>query len=323
MISLAGLVDFILDPRMPQYILSTRFKRARLGRPATIPFSDDSPVLVALTFDVEYDFGSSATEAAYDSAVPFLERLPAWGEELETVFTLFVQGNLVDKLAGYLHELTAEHEIGLHGYAHELWGKEKWFLPHHVVPQHQRRDLLKQGMKCFSDNDLTLPDSFRAPDLVADKDTLQLLEESGFVVDSSAPSYYGVPPLPTRPLGEKSRLLSIPITANPVPRYETRYGIPFTSYEILNMTRLAASDDTHFLDYVRQVFSFQAGAGAKPHLVFLAHPWEFMEWPGNRRPAYCSSNNYQLLKQKLTLLEERYPLKYVGIKELSRQVSAE
>jgi len=323
MISPARLVDFILDPRMPQYVLFTRLKRARRAKPADITFSDDSPVLVALTFDIEYDFGSSATEAAYASAAPFLERLPAWGEEMGAVFTLFVQGNLVDKLAGYLHELAAEHEIGLHGYAHELWGKEKWFLPHHAVPQHRRRDLLAQSIKCFSDNDLTPPDSFRAPDMVADKDTLQLLEESGFVVDSSAPAYYGIPPLPTRPLGEKSRLLSIPITVNPAPRYEIRYGIPFTSYEILNMARLTAGDDAHFLDYVRQVLSFQVGAGVKPHLVFLAHPWEFVEWPGNRRPAYCSGNNYQLLKQKLSLLEEKYPLKYVGMKEMSREVSAE
>ncbi|MFC2122479.1 DUF2334 domain-containing protein [Bacteroidota bacterium] len=323
MISPARLVDFVLDPRMPQSVLFTRLKGVRGAKPAIIPFSDDSTVMVALTFDIEYDFGSSATEAAYASAAPFLERLPAWGKELEAVLTLFVQGDMVEKLAGYLHNLQDEHEIGLHGYAHELWGKEKWFLPHRAVPKHKRRDLLELSLKCFSDNDLTTPSSFRAPDLVADKDTLQLLEESGFAVDSSAPSYYGVPPLPTRPLGQGSRLLSIPITVNPAPRYETRYGIPFAAYEILNMARLVAGDDAHFLDYVRQVLSFQAGAGVKPHLVFLAHPWEFMEWPGNRRPAYCSGNNYQLLKQKLSLLEERYSLKYVGVKELSREVSAE
>jgi len=323
MISLAGMADFILDPRMPQYVLFTRLKRARRAKPIDVPVSSDSPVLVALTFDVEYDFGSSATEGTYSAAAPFLERLPAWSKELEAVLTLFVQGNLVDKLAGCLHNLRDEHEIGLHGYAHELWGKEKWFLPHRAVPRHKRRDLLEQSLKCFSDNDLTPPSSFRAPDLVADKDTLQLLEESGFMVDSSAPSYYGIPPLPTRPLGEKSRLLSIPITVNPAPRYETRYGIPFTAYEILNMVRLAAGDDAHFLDYVRQVLSFQAGAGVRPHLVFLAHPWEFMEWPNKGRLDYCSGGNYELLRSKLSLLAERYPLKYMGMKELSREVSAE
>ena len=323
MISLARLVDFLLDPRMPQYLPYVKLKQLRRSKPAKTDVSRDSPVLVALTFDIEYDFGSSAKEATFDAVEPFLQRLATFAKDLEAVFTLFIQGDLVARFARYFQELQAGHELGLHGYAHELWGGAKWFLPHRPTPLHARQELLKQGIKCFLDNHLTQPTSFRAPDLVADIDTLRLLEEHEFVVDSSAPSYYGVPPAPTKLLGAASKLLSIPITVNPNPRFRIRYSVPFTFYEVFNMAQLATSDDSHFIKYVGEVLAFQVTAGVSPHLVFLAHPWEFKEWTDKRRPSYCSSHSYELLSRKLSLLEEKYRLRYVSMKELSQSVSLE
>jgi len=181
MISLAGMVDFLLDPRMPQYIPYARLRRLRRGKLAGIDVPRDSPVLVALTFDIEYDFGSSAREVALGSVEPFLQRLPPLAKELGAVFTLFIQGDLVARFAGCLHELQAEHEFGLHGYSHELWGKEKWFLPHHTTSLPVREELLKRSIKCFSDSDLTPPISFRAPDLVADTGTLSFWKNTGLL----------------------------------------------------------------------------------------------------------------------------------------------
>jgi len=89
------------------------------------------------------------------------------------------------------------------------------------------------------------------------------------------------------------------------------------------MTRLAITDDSHLLNYVGEVLAFQVGTGVSPHLVFLAHPWEFKEWVNKGRPAYCSSRNYELLSRKFSLLAERYRLRYVGMKELAQSVSAE
>ena len=323
MISLTRLVDFLLDPRMPQYLPYVKLKQLRRSKPAEIDVSHDSPVLVALTFDIEYDFGSSAKEATFGAVEPFLQRLPSFAKDSGAVFTLFIQGDLVARFAHYFQELQAGHELGLHGYAHELWGSAKWFLPHHPTHVNMRRELLEQSLNCFADNNLIRPTSFRAPDLVADQDTLRLLEEHEFIVDSSAPSYYGVPPAPTKLLGAASKLISIPITVNPVPCFQTRYFVPFTFYEIFNMARLAASDDSHFIKYVGEVLAFQVTAGVSPHLVFLAHPWEFKEWTDNRRLSYCSSHNYDLLCRKFSLLEERYQMRYVSMKELSQLVSAE
>jgi len=323
MISLARLVDFLLDPRMPQYLPYVKLKQLRRSKPAETDVSRDSPVLVALTFDIEYDFGSSAREATFDAVEPFLQRLPSFAKDSGAVLTLFIQGDLVAKFAPYFQELQIGHELGLHGYAHELWGNAKWFLPHHPTSVNMRRELLEQSLKCFADNNLIRPTSFRAPDLVVDEDTLRLLEECGFVVDSSAPSYYGVPPVPSKPLSAASKLLSIPITSNPSPCLQTRYFVPFTCYEVFNMARLATTDDSHFLNYVSEVLTFQVGVGARPHLVFLAHPWEFKGWADKRKPGYCSSHNCELLSRKLSLLKERYRLSYVSMKELSQLVSTE
>jgi hypothetical protein len=143
------------------------------------------------------------------------------------------------------------------------------------------------------------------------------------MVDSSAPAYLGALPLPARPLGPDSTLLSIPITAAPGPRVRLRYLLPFAAYEVLNMAWLAAASDQQLLDYVAEVVSFQISNGTKPHLVFLAHPWEFRKWGGKERLGYCSGDNYELLRRKMQLLKERYQLKYVSMKELAQALGSE
>ncbi len=317
MISLARLSDLLLDPRMPYFIPYVKLKRRSKALP-NVDIPDKSPLLIALTFDVEYDFGSSAREASLNAVEPFLQQLPALAEKWQAASTLFVQGDIVERYAELLLNLQPRHEIGLHGYAHELWGKAKWFLPKKPISYDTKKMLLEESLKAFSTSHLAMPVSFRAPDLVADTDTLQLLEEQGFLVDSSAPSYYGTPPLPTRPLGITSALLSIPITTAPGPRIRTRYLLPFAAYEVFNMAWLATTSDSQFLSYAGEVLSFQISAGTKPHLVFMAHPWEFREWTGGKGYDYCSKDNYELLHQKLQLIKERYQLQYVCLKELAQ-----
>ena len=317
MISLARLSDLLLDPRMPYLLPYVKIKRrSKTKSKAEVPLK--SPLLIALTFDVEYDFGSAVKEKSIESVEPFLRQLPALGEELQAVFTLFVQGDIVGRYAELLRNLQLKHEIGLHGYAHELWGKAKWFLPKQPISRNIKQELLEESLKVFSSNRLSSPVSFRAPDLVAHTETLRLLPEYGFSVDSSAPSYYGTPPLPVKPLGSASTLLSIPITAAPRPRVRTRYLLPFAAYEVFNMLWLATTSDRHLLDCIDEVLSFQISAGTKPHLVFLAHPWEFREWDRGERYSYCSGDNYELITRKLQSLEESYQLKYVCLRELAQ-----
>ncbi len=321
--SAARLLDLLLDSRMPYFIPCVKLKRRRSKTLSDAEIPPESQLLIALTFDVEYDFGSSAKEASAGAAEPFLRQLPVLAQEMQAVFTLFIQGDLVERYGELLLNLQSSHEIGLHGYAHELWGKAKWFLPHKPVSLKSKRELLKQSLKNFADNKLAPPISFRAPDLVADTDTLRLLQENGFLVDSSAPAYRGALPLPARLLGPASPLLSIPITAAPIPRVRLRYLLPFTAYEVFNMAWLATTSDQQMLAYVAEVVAFQIRNGTQPHLVFLAHPWEFREWAGREELSYCSGDKYGLLRRKMQLLKERYQLKYAGMKELAQMLGSE
>jgi hypothetical protein len=320
MISLSRLLDLVSDTRMPHFFPYHQLKRSRRLSHTTIPY--ESPLYIALTFDVEYDFGSSAKKPSIEAVEPFLKQLLKLTEEWKAVFTLFVQGDMMDRYSDVLLELQDRHEIGLHGYAHELWGRAKWFLPKKPISHDTKNRLLEESLKVFSRNHLAPPVSFRAPDLVADADTLQLLPEYGFSVDSSAPSYCGASPLPTRPLGT-SPLLSIPITAAPTSHVRTKYLLPFAAYEVFNMAWLATVNDQSFLNYVDEVLSFQTNARTKPYLVFMAHPWEFRKWPEKKEYDYCSKDNYELLHLKLKLLEKRYKVKYVCLKELARLLESE
>ncbi len=312
-------LDLLRDPRMPQYAFYHKIGR-RGGKRGTVALPEGLTILVVLTFDIEYDFGSAGGEAAVQAVGPFLKHAGPWGKEMGAALTLFVQGDLVAGLAGYLRELEKENEIGLHGYSHELWGGAKWFLPHKPLPLETKRGLLERSLEQFSTHHLARPVSFRAPDLVTDRETLELLESYGFTVDSSAPSYYGVAPELSRPLGPGSKLLEIPVTARPYSRTQFRCFLPFTSYEVFNMFQVTAGDDRHFTDYVDDVLTFQVKAGVMPHLVFLAHPWEFQEWPARRRLDYCAQANYELLRRRFSLLRERYRLSYVTLSEMARYV---
>lgn len=316
----ARWLDFLRDPRMPQYMLYHRLKERR-RKSGAVDLPDNVTISVALTFDVEYDFGSSGKGAALHAVEPFLKKVTPWGREMGAAFSLFIQGDIVGSYAGYLQELQKEHEIGLHGYSHELWGKAKWFLRQEPVSRDRRQELLERSLEQFSAHRLTRPNSFRAPDLVVDRNTLELLEKHEFTVDSSAPSFYGVLPKPFRPLGPGSKMLEIPITTNPYPHVQFRYLLPFTFYEVFNMAQLVMADDRHFINYVNDVLIFQMEERVTPHLVFLAHPWEFQEWPGRKELSYCSAGNYELLHRKFSLLQEKYRINYVTLKEIGRSLT--
>ena len=154
--------------------------------------------------------------------------------------------------------------------------------------------------------------------MVIDKNTQKLLEKYEFLVDSSAPSYLGITPTPSKPLGPKSSLKSIPVTVNPIPKYMRKYSVvPYVSYEVLNMKTLLTFTDEYFIHFIKIISHLQNTSGFSPHLVFLAHPWEFMdEKPDSKGFDYCSSVNYDLLVDKLSKLDDEFRIDFVTMKGL-------
>lgn len=316
---LKKFLDFISDKRFPQYIPYVMLKRIRIKKEIEkTQVNNDHQISIALTFDIEHDFGSGNIKVDCNSVEPFLSKIKKIADKKDIPLTFFVQGNLIVTFSDLLKKLEKTCELGLHGYAHELWGDEKWFLNDQPTSLSQKEELLNRGINHFIDCGLKRPVSFRAPNMVINTNTQKLLEKYDFFVDSSAPSYLGITPIPSKPLGPKSRLKGIPVTVNPVPRYMRGYFVvPYISYEVFNMKSLLTFSDEYFIHYVNIISQLQIASGFSPHLVFLAHPWEFMdEKPDSKDFDYCSSANYDLLVDKLLKLEGAFKTDFVTMKGL-------
>lgn len=314
-----SMMGLISDKRFPQYIPYVMIQKMQIKKElAKVQGKNDHQISVALTFDIEHDFGSGNIKMDYISVKPFLSKIKTIVDKKEIPLTFFVQGNLIEKFSDLLNNFQKSCELGLHGYAHELWGDEKWFLKDRPVSLSQKEELLRRGINHFIDCGLDRPVSFRAPNMIIDTSAQKLLEKYDFFVDSSAPSYLGITPIPSKPLGPKTRIREIPVTVNPIPKYMRRYFVvPYISYEVFNMKTLLTFSDEYFLHYVKIISQLQIASGFSPHLVFLAHPWEFMdEKPGSKDFDYCSSANYGVLEAKLSKLESEFKTDFVTMKVL-------
>lgn len=293
---LSKLAGIVTDRRNPLFLPTNYLEKKRLERlirGTKVP--TETRVELALTFDVEYDFGSAGSRTL-ECAGPFLDRIASIPNDKKIHATFFVQGNLVASFSDQLRSLEGKgHEIGLHGWAHEPWG-ESWFVKDRVPPLHERDILLRKCLEAFEENGIRKPVSFRAPNMVIDNDSLRLLKRHGFKVDSSAASYKGAAPLITKSGG----MVEVPVSADPIPEFTGKASAVFHAMNMHNIGEIA--------EISQNVVRFQLAHGAKPFLVFLAHPWEFS---GNKKFGYCSDGNYERLSRALDDLSKLYKLTFV------------
>ena len=303
--------DWLSEPRLPHHLPFWLWRLARY--PAASAASADRPVRLALTFDIEHDLGTFGRPDEWGACPPFLRWLSdAFGERGWRT-SLYVQGSLVEPLADLLQPFRDGHEIGLHGYFHELWGRRLWFSPQPGTPLSERTRLLERGVAAFPRAGLVRPRSFRAPNLVCDDETLGLLERHGFTVDSSASSFRGALPLPER----WGRLRRVPVSAGPRPRIRRRYGLPtWAQFELLNLQTLLQSPEEQLLRLVDEILAVQDRAGVPRHLVAFGHPWEFSNLPS----AGASPDHRGRLIARVELLARHLPLRMSTVEEIAAEV---
>jgi peptidoglycan/xylan/chitin deacetylase (PgdA/CDA1 family) len=307
------LIDWLNEPRLPHHA-PLWLQRLR-AFPSTPPRRSDRPVTLGLTFDVEQDFGSGGTAECWSACEPFLDWLGERAARQGWRTTLFVQGSVVEPLAGQLRQLEADHELGLHGYYHEMWGRQLWFSRQEGTPVYLRRELLRAGLAAFGRAGLARPVAFRAPNLVCDAATCRLLVEAGFRLDSSQAAFRGCLPLVVRQGG----LTNVPVSASPRPRVRRRLGLPtWAPYGLLNVQTFLFDTEPALLELVGEILAVQDRAGAERHLVVLAHPWEFADFP---RPP-CGSANRARLEARLALLADHYPLEFRPLGEIAARAAA-
>ena len=137
--------------------------------------------------------------------------------------TFFVTGEMAQKHAWAVRKIFQNgHEIACHGLAHQ---KNECLLSR--TTQEQK---IGEATRIIEEQIQVRPEGFRAPCLRVNENTLAVLEENGYVYDSSVvptfiPGYYGSPGSTFKPyhpspqsLKKKgsSKLLELPVSVNPV-----------------------------------------------------------------------------------------------------------
>jgi len=305
-----NLRSLLSDSRFPIYLHYNLLKKILTSR--RTKKHKVKELAVSLTFDIEKD---PINNNKIEPIGNFLRRMNKLLKSKNIEATLFIQANLIKDFSTQFKNLQKTHELGLHGYAHELWGYEQWWDRKKSLDLKQKRKLITLSLDIFEENDLERPTSFRAPNLIINKKTLSLIKNYGFKIDSSLPSYLGVKPLPKF----YDSLLMIPHTANPIPKFQLKYHIiPLVYYDRFTLPCVLSLSKNEFLDFVEIVTSYQLSFGFKPHLVFFAHPWEFVEH--DTKKIRCSEENYKSLLNICNLLENNYDVEYVSLNNLAKKL---
>jgi len=303
---LQNFFSFVFDKRFPYYLPYNYLKSLPIKKSLTN--QKVKGVRISLTFDVE-----RLPENGLKDPKEFLIKISKILKQKKANSTFFIEGSLIGKFPDSVKIIKKNNEIGLHGFQHELWGNEKWWLNKRSLKKLEKIRLIEKSFEIFEKNNLKKPESFRAPYMISNNETKSILNNFGFKVDSSPSSYLGVKPIPNF----QNSLVEIPVSANPLFKINTMFFIPFSYYEIFNMEILKKITKKNFLNFIDNVVNFQVTNNIEPHLVFLAHSWEFSNTE-EEKFNYSSPKNYEVLKSFLELLERRYKVKYMTIKKLSK-----
>lgn len=300
-------LDLVLDPRLPHGAPAGLLRWLTYTAPSA-PLRLDEPLHVCLTFDIEHDFRDPDS---HGSAYRFMQCYPEWAQRHGLRSTLYVQGSLAPMLAATLRQAAPANEIGLHGLYHEVWGRSRWWqyrLGLAAIASDEKRRRIQQAIDLFADAGLPRPRSFRAPYLNIDADTLRQLRQAGFSSDSSPATYLGAPPVPRYRRG----IWQIPLSADPRPRWANGLIAAYRDGSLGSLAGLSEAAIGALVDLALAIQQ-RRPTGFPPHIVILAHPWEFEQTAG---VAHASLVNWALLKRIITTLSARYELTFSTITEL-------
>jgi peptidoglycan/xylan/chitin deacetylase (PgdA/CDA1 family) len=242
----------------------------------------------------------------------FYKEFPVFAKHHDFKSTLFVQGDSISNSGKSLHHLQDQgHELGLHGFHHELWGRSKWFSKEKILPLKNQEAVLKNALNAFQTIGLKAPESFRAPNLVIRPETYSLLKKVGLRYDSSSSVFAGEDLLPQSRKGVKL----IPLSASPVAYFQHKGPIPFTSFWVFNAANVWRTSHVQLKAYLETILEFQKLYHVQPHLVFLIHSWEFY-----RNGKGENVNGYKMMEELMTFLREQFDIEFVPFNALTTLV---
>jgi len=314
-------ISLFTDSRLPIYYpfnlarwhsLRKRMDKVELGsRPA---------LDVLFTVDVEDDYIEEGDEQRRkaDCVIPFLKKVNGFFAEQGIRATLFVQGNLVCRAAEDIHSLGNDHEIALHGHAHELWGSS-WFVKNSPPPPEERKDNLTKSLRAFANAGLPRPLSFRAPRMILDDTSFGLLKAACFSIDSSFPSYAGGAPV----LAMREGVAEVPVSFDPRPAFRRSLAARYAMFNTHNIATGAFTDG--IVAAAMRLAKVQALSGQRPFIVSYSHDWEFFrppEWADPAKYGFSSEKNFGVLADALGALRKAFSLRFMTMQEFVRSRNA-
>lgn len=211
---------------------------------------------ITITVDVEEDCPPMLTSTrGMEEGLP--ELLDLFKKE-KIRATFFVTGMMAKQYPSLINRIPKEgHEVGCHGYTHTRFDR---------MEKEEARLALKQAGKVLRQFERKLV-SFRAPNLQFPKNYLELLEEEGFLYDSSVAAYK--PPFFQR--RTESKIVRVPAT--------------ITSSFLRLPTGI-------FLPLLKR---------SKAPVIFF-HPWEFVDMSDTPIRLDCKFNTGEKALKNLTVL---------------------
>lgn len=235
---------------------------------------------VSLSIDVEPDCPPYlATQ--YRGVVDGLPRVLDTLDRLSVPTTCFCTGQVAERYPDRVQDILRRgHELGSHGHAH---------VPFDTLTEaHARADLAASSAVLRTFGEIT---SFRAPNLRFPDQYLPLLEEQGFLVDSSHA------------------------------KYKLAY---YASRARTSLTRVAASTTSSVLRLPRWIRNPWLTSLGSPVVLFV-HPWEFVDLRHERLRLDCrfrtGSEALRCLVDVIALFEAR-GARFVRMRELGGRATS-
>lgn len=200
--------------------MAWRSQNKRIERTFVMTVDVDGWSSLLKFYSINHDPLEANSQVSVDEGVLRLLKL---FEKHEIKATFFVTGEMAKKHSNLMRKIReGGHEVACHGLTHE---KNEFLLD-----EVSQRRKIREATRIIKEETGQRPIGFRAPCLRANETTLKVLDEWGYVYDSSViptlvPGYYGSPMAPLKPYHPSalsmrkrgsSNILEIPVSVNPI-----------------------------------------------------------------------------------------------------------
>lgn len=131
-----------------------------------------------VSIDVEHDLGEEPREF---KGVENLDKILEIFKKYNISATLFITGEVLERYNNLAKEWARDYEISCHSFTHRYWN---------TLNSQEKKQELTDFINLYQKTFQKSPKGFRAPSHLIDEEGMELLEDQGFLYDSSVVPHY-------------------------------------------------------------------------------------------------------------------------------------